>query len=183
VRRLCASILVVALPACGGDDAAPPPGRGVGQPTDISVVPADPADNVMVRPEGDRPPKLVPTKRPTTIVVEEPAPPGTPPPPPPRDFAGELMGIAGDPMSCMPVDAVPPATQEFAIELEAVVTAGGTVTRAYARAPGLPADAVDCIQARMEAGRFRAPVEGGPRTVRAVLHLRRRTVGAQPAAP
>ena len=183
MRCLAASILVVAIPACG-DDAAPAPGRGLDRPTGelIGVEPV--TDDPMRRNDGVEPPRR--EDEPTTYEVQEQVrlENGVPvTEPPPRDYGTELRTIAGDPMSCVPVDAIPPATQEIEIDVEATVTELGMVTRAYVRSPGLPADAVDCLVARVERGRFRAPVEAAPRTVRTTLELRRRRLVPAPVSP
>lgn len=185
MNRLAASILVVALPACSGGEEAPPPGRGVGDAPGAQTPPqlARDRDNPLVRPEHDTRarPELM-KAGPRTIEIEtRPDKQGTEPSDDdPRDYAGELRALAGDPISCVPVDAVPPATQQVRIDLEANVTETGVVTRAYATARGLPADALDCLRSRVERGRFAAPVRGAPRSIRATLELRRR---APPPAP
>ena len=170
--------LVVATSACDASESAPadPATRGPGSGTaPAAAAPAERGDP-FVRPEDD--------PRPRIGSVEPPATPAEAPPgeaaeaapeaqrPPERDLSAELRTLAGDPSSCL--SGISDLPDEIAITVEATVTATGVITRSYARGGGIPEDAVECVRRRLDGARMRAPIENAPRSVTAILELRRR---------
>ena len=103
--------------------------------------------------------------------------------PTPRDYAGELIAKAGDVSGCVPpaeTTALPPRVE---LDLRAVVTESGVVTRSEVQSAGLSEGALRCVRARVDAARFAAPVADAPRQVTAHVVLDRRPTPGTPAAP
>ncbi len=158
-RVLLSGVLLVCV-ACGGEGGPTTEPRGIGEPR-------APHAATSPRPEPRRPVFQPPLQRHTnppirvTERVEIPAPPT---PAPPRDLSAELRGLVGGPSGCGDLGD----QEEVRLRASAVVTQTGIVTRA--RVSGVPSAAADCFRRRIEAGRFRGPVE--QRTVTAELVFR-----------
>ena len=169
--------VLAATTACG-DDSEPNPGRGYRGATPGATVedPASPSTGTQPSPVATRPggrpgakrPPVVPVTPPPTDVLptkhderEEPAPQ--------RDYPAELRRAVGDVTACIPRGT--PATARRSFRLQAVVTTNGVVTRAYVTAPGLPAEAAECVRRRVEAARFPAPIPDAPRTITASVEV------------
>jgi hypothetical protein len=88
--------------------------------------------------------------------------------PPARDYESELRTLAGDPISCVPRET---ARERVRLRVSVVVTESGVVSRVSA-ASSESQPAADCVARRLAAARFRAPVEGAPRTVETTFDLR-----------
>ena len=154
----------------GAGGAAGAPAGSTGTPAKTGDLYAPPRDEQRAR-IGDAPP-------PQPASTEEPAATGEEgateePRAPERDLAAELRTLAGDPSSCL--SAVADLPDAVSITLEATVTTSGVVTRSYARGPGIPDDAIECVRRRLDGARMRAPIENAPRTVTTTLELRRQT--------
>lgn len=156
-------IALLALTACSGregpaSEASRAPDQIFG-PSSAEPPPAPPGRPVFEAPLSRANPQ--PLRYTERVVV-----PAKAPPPRPRDYEGELRRLAGDPSGCGELGS----REDVRIGLSATVTENGVVTRAVVR--GVPAATAACLRQRLEAARFRAPVESAPRTVSADLQLR-----------
>lgn len=156
-RWILLTSMVVAL-GCGDDREPPPRGLGRGVAGADPVQPAETAAPRDRRSPFGSPTTMEPTMEPATEMAAE---------APERDYAAELRTLAGNPSSC---GELGPATSDITIRLTATVTSQGVVTRGSASGP-VPAEVQECLQRRIERGRFRAPVEDAPRHVSATLEL------------
>ncbi len=181
---LCGAALV----GCreGAEDAAPvASGRGVPQTPSAEALAAQPTpppsargwqDPMLARPHEERPAMAHVDLPPLTETVTT---PGAPiPAPVPRDLAGELKAIAGDVLGCVPAAERAALPERVTLDLEAVVTNSGVVSRADVRSGDVSASAAVCLRTRIGAARFGAPVPDAPRSVTAHVVLDRRQAPA-----
>ncbi|MCS6798704.1 MAG: hypothetical protein NZ898_09255 [Myxococcota bacterium] len=90
-----------------------------------------------------------------------------------RDLSAELAALVGDPDACAGAQDRRADGPPLDVVLEATVSRTGIVTRAEVSG-GLSDEARACLRRRLLQGRLRTPVDGAPRTVRAVMRLERR---------
>lgn len=100
--------------------------------------------------------------------------------PAPRDFAGELRASVGEIAGCVGEEEIAALPERVEIDLEAVVTGSGVVSRDDVRSAALPESALRCLRARLDAARFAAPVPDAPRRITARIVLDRRPAAAPP---
>jgi hypothetical protein len=98
--------------------------------------------------------------------------------PPPRDCAAELRTLAGDFSSCVPTAELATLPERVELDLEAIVTPSGVVSRSDARGASLSEDTLRCLRDRIGAARFAAPVPDAPRRVTTHVVFDRRATPA-----
>jgi hypothetical protein len=152
-------------------DVPPPPGGG-GSPTRTGST-ADPVSDALAR-AADGPREPPPTQA---------APQGAEPAPQQastqRDLSAELHAALGDPSRCITQDMADTLPSPIGIRVEAHVSLTGVLTRTRVRAPGLPDDALGCVESMARSARLRSPIPDAPRTVTTTLTLTR----GDPAKP
>ena len=100
--------------------------------------------------------------------------------PAPRDYAGELRANVGEIAGCVSAADIAALPERVEVDLEAVVTGSGIVSRGDVRSAALPQSALRCLRARLDAARFTSPVPDAPRRITARVVLDRRPTPAQP---
>ncbi len=100
--------------------------------------------------------------------------------PAPRDYAGELRASVGEIAGCVDAAEIAALPERVEVDLEAVVTGSGVVSRGDVRSAALPASALRCLRVRLDAARFTSPVADAPRRITARIVLDRRPTAAQP---
>lgn len=102
-----------------------------------------------------------------------PTPTGAHPGEQPRNLGAELHDAVGNPAACLAGEASEQLPDQISLAVTAHVSATGIVTRADVSAPGLPDEAVRCVESRVEATQLRGPIANAPATVTTTLTFKR----------
>jgi len=182
--RAAAALCALWLCACGGggpSDAAPARStRGAFRAQD-----GDPAPVAAPSPTSTTPTAISPSAAPAQAAAAPVAAPkdAKKEEEKPRDYSAELLTALGTPTDCLKPRSAADAPSEISISLEAHLVDIGMVTRAYAQSSQLDKDELACVQERLGGLRFRAPVDGAPRTVGATLTLQLKKAEPKVQAP
>ncbi len=110
------------------------------------------------------------------LALDEPGPASGPPEgagaaeaPRARALGDELRAAISDIGGCLDVTTAASLGGALAVDVSATALPSGHLQRASVSASGLPAPALACIRARVEAATLRTPIEGAPRTVSTTL--------------
>jgi hypothetical protein len=162
---LCALTLTIGCADKAPPSPAPPRGlRPFPQQTPVATPPA--------RPSPVPPPASNwPEDKPAEVRKDEPAAALEE-----RDLGAELRQGLGDPSSCLHPRPSADAPKRLTIAVEAHVVGAGNVSRAYVSSPQLDAAESECLRKRVGSLRFRTPIDGAPRVVRATVEFEVKTV-------
>lgn len=178
------ALLLPLMAACGKRDpvantplrergvAPNTPGSSLGTQESGSQLPARMEPQLAEITATDQPPE--------TTTAEEAAPDA--PEHAPRNLQTELETLLGSPVDCLKERPASGAPGQLDISLSANVMPSGAVGRGEVSAPGLAADEVACIRARVESLRFAQPIENAPVSVNGSVTLTPRIAAAVPAA-
>lgn len=158
------AVFVLGLLGCG-EDAAPPPPTSSTEPG-VETAPETAVAGYQPYQEGD---PFVGSQGGLRVTgpagaSAEPTPPEpAAAPAPERDLAGEVKRAFGDPSACVARSSEVPESVTVTISVR--LTAFGSVSSASVAAPGLSAEAIDCLRRQAEGLRVAAPVSGAPKSV------------------
>lgn len=89
-----------------------------------------------------------------------------------RDLEAELRRLVGNPASCLKSRSQKDGPKTIRILVRATVMPTGSITRAYVASSSLSKEERSCIDGRVTAARFAAPVKGAPHTVQTAIEIR-----------
>jgi len=179
--RAAATLVVLALAACGHDAAetAPAAGRGAGV---VSAPPSAPVARPSLAPIGTRPfERARPSTPSPTLAAGEwrgrTTQADVAPPPPVtvtttvigaphavRDLPSELRALVGEPVSCVPPTETASLPEHVHLTISATASPTGIVTDGYVGG-NLPAPVLECLTHRILSAHFPAGVPDAPRTI------------------
>lgn len=165
--------VLVALTACGSSERTPGPTREqtVGQ-RGGALTPTSPGSaSEWARPRtpaplpDEQPPPAPPIEIEETVELA----PATTAPPAARHYGDELRAALGDVSGCLDAQTAARLGGALSVSVSATALPSGRLQRASVSAGGLPAPALACIRARVEAASLAPPIDGAPRSVSTTL--------------